>query len=188
MSERTVLHMSTEAERRFDAIFDEHHADIYRYCVRRLDRSEAEDAAADVFATAWRRIDDVPDGVRAKSWLIGVAYRTIGNRYRGKSRYGRLTAQVGGMREIGAEAAEGILRDEEGAAVMQALSRLSPSDQELLKLTSWDGLSLREIGEVLDIKENAVAQRLSRARRRLRTQFERLYGEPSPNAPKEASA
>ena len=178
--------MSTEAELRFDAIFDEHHVEVFKYCVRRLDRLEAEDATADVFATVWRRIDDVPEGPSTRSWLFGVAYRTIGNRYRGRRRFREAAERFGGLREPQALAGEDkVLRDEEGDAVLAALSGLSAMDRELLKLTAWEGLSHREIAEVLGIGENAVAQRLSRARRRLRAAFERIYGETSP---KEASA
>jgi RNA polymerase sigma-70 factor (ECF subfamily) len=51
---------------------------------------------------------------------------------------------------------------------------LSRSDQELLRLSAWDGLGRAEIASVLGIKENAVDQRLFRARARLRARFEQV--------------
>ncbi|RPH35500.1 MAG: sigma-70 family RNA polymerase sigma factor, partial [Chloroflexi bacterium] len=49
---------------------------------------------------------------------------------------------------------------------LEALSRLSASDQELLRLVAWEELSHAEIAEVMGISVNAVAIRLHRARAR----------------------
>lgn len=47
----------TERRRRFDALFALHSANIVSYCGWRAgSASDAQDAAADVFLTAWRRL------------------------------------------------------------------------------------------------------------------------------------
>ncbi len=40
---------------RFEALYRSHYLSILAYCVRRLSRADAEDAAAEVFEVAWRR-------------------------------------------------------------------------------------------------------------------------------------
>lgn len=124
---------------------------------------------ADTFLVAWRRLDQVPDGDAALLWLYGVARRTIGNQRRGDTRRTRLVARI---RDLGRgtsveaaveEAAPSVSVDH---PVMVALARLSPADQELLKLVAWEELSHAEIAEVLGISVNAVAIRLHRARAR----------------------
>ena len=174
--------MSTEAEERFDDFFNRYHADIFRYCLRRLDRDEAEDATAEVFAVVWRRIHDVPEGETVRSWLMSVAYHTVGNRYRGLRRTRRLNTYVGGLREVGSDASDGLIRGEESQVVLEALSKLSTSDQEILKLVAWDRMTLSEAASVLGIKENTAAQRLTRARARLKTRFERMYEDATATA------
>ena len=72
--------------------------------------------------------------------------------------------------------------------LLAALDGLSATDQELLRLSSWDELSRDEIASVLGIKQNAVDQRLHRARSRLRVRFERLANDTSRPTPEEASA
>ena len=37
--------------------------------------SDAQDAAADVFLTAWRRLDELPEGDAARVWLYATARR-----------------------------------------------------------------------------------------------------------------
>jgi RNA polymerase sigma-70 factor (ECF subfamily) len=51
---------------------------------------------------------------------------------------------------------------------------LSQDDLELIRLSSWDGLTRGEIAMVLGIKENAVDQRLHRARARLKSRMARF--------------
>jgi RNA polymerase sigma factor (sigma-70 family) len=189
VSPRTVVTISTDAEQRFNALFERHHADVFRYCVRRLDRSDAEDIASEVFAVAWRRLDQIPDTDMSKVWLLAVAYRIVGNQYRGRARRGRLSARLSGLRpELPETADVAIIRNEESEALRRALQSLRETDRELLRLVSWDGLSHREIGEVLGINEDTVSKRVSRAHSRLRTQFDRVYGPSSSTESKEASA
>ncbi len=51
--------------------------------------------------------------------------------------------------------------------LLQALRRLPLSLQLPLELHYWDGLSTREIGDLLDLQPGAVKKRLFTARRRL---------------------
>ena len=188
----TVTEMSNDTQvgrvdpqLRFDALFKEHHGAIYRYCLRRLGRSDAEDAAADVFAVAWRRLDKMPTGERSRAWLFGVAYRVIGNQYRSRRRRSRLWARFAnfGTEHDRVEPSSG--RDVE--LVHLALDQLSPADRELLRMSSWDGLTRSDIAYVLGIKENAVDQRLHRARSRLKRRFD-VLDNASPSRPEAEEA
>jgi len=172
----------------FDPLFQAHYQAIYRYCVRRLGPSEAEDATADVFAVAWRRLDELPPGAAGRAWLFGVAHRVVGNRYRSRRRQLTLSARLGAMttdrtRQEALEPAP----DPGVELLLVALDGLSATDRELLRLSSWDDLSRDEIASVLGIKQNAVDQRLYRARSRLKVRFERLANDVSRQTPEEAS-
>jgi RNA polymerase sigma-70 factor (ECF subfamily) len=136
--------------------------------MRRLGRSEGEDAAADVFAVAWRRLDEVPNGDAARAWLFGVAYRVVGNHYRRRARQERLTSRLEAAFERGTVSTETPAGFEDPAGVVAALGSLRPPDRELLSMAVWDGLSRFEIAQVLGVTENAVDQRMFRARKRLR--------------------
>jgi RNA polymerase sigma-70 factor (ECF subfamily) len=72
--------------------------------------------------------------------------------------------------------------------LITALGQLSSTDQELLRLSSWDGLTRAEIAMVLGIKENAVDQRLHRARARLKGRYEQVATSSPTATPKEASS
>ena len=156
----------------FDALFESHYDAVYRYCLRRLGAVDAEDAAAEVFAVAWRRIDEVPAPHVERAWLLGVAYRVVGNQFRGRRRRARLVARL----ESATFRPEPVDPEAVGdfRLLHLALEGLRPSDRELLRLVSWDGLTRSEIAAVMGIEVNAVDQRLFRARARMRDRLERL--------------
>ena len=58
----------SERSRRFDELFASYSSDIVAYCGWRAgSASDAQDAVAEVFLTAWRRLDELPDGI-APRW------------------------------------------------------------------------------------------------------------------------
>ncbi len=138
------------------------------YALRRTPTpADAEDAAAETFTIAWRKIDQVPDD--ALPWLLGVARRVIANQRRGNQRRSWLFEKLG--RQMSDEPISLVtLAAGEGPALV-ALARLRPDDQELLRLVAWDELDQRSIGLMLGISANAVAIRLHRARGRLKAEL-----------------
>ncbi len=103
-------------------------------------------------------------------WLYGVARRVMANQQRGERRRERLAAELG--RELVAAAAMTGEPGPAGRSVADALSRLTPQDQEVLRLVAWEDLGPREIASVLGMTQVAARSRLHRARKRLRTQLE----------------
>lgn len=174
----------TEPTRFFDSLFNDHHDAVFRYCVRRLGLAEAEDAAAEVFAVAWRRLDQIPPGDATRAWLIGVAYKVVGNRFRSRRRRDRLSKRIESEHLAGRDHPAPL--DFDISLIWLALDRLSSTDQELIRLSAWDGLSRAEISDVLGIRVNAVDQRLHRARSRLKTHFDQLVGVDQASTPEEA--
>jgi RNA polymerase sigma-70 factor (ECF subfamily) len=156
---------------KFDSLFADHYLAVYRYCLRRLGPADSEDAAAEVFAVAWRRLEQVPTGEPVRPWLLAVAYRVVGNHYRGRRRRVRLSARLGSERE---QVVEPEASDPEIRLLRRALDSLRSADRELLRLSAWDGLSNAEIAAVMGVNQNAVDQRLFRARARLRGRFDQL--------------
>jgi RNA polymerase sigma factor (sigma-70 family) len=163
----------SESRRRFDALFAAHGPDIVAYCGWRAgSESDAQDAAAEVFLTAWRRLDAVPEGDAARVWLYATARRVIANQRRSRRR--RVALQERLAREPAPSAEP---PDHEAALVREALGRLGARDREVLLLAEWEGLSPAEIGAVLGCLAVTARGRLHRARRRFRAVFEDLRGE-----------
>lgn len=167
--------MRTRNQAWYDRFYERHHRPVFAYCLRRAGRADAEDATAEVFATAWRRRDDIPGGDRELPWLYGVARRMLSHQRRGADRLRRLTDRVGATPEPPPLHPDAVVVQRlEYIQVRQAVAGLRPGDREVLLLSAWEGLSHREISEVLGCSPVAVDKRLTRAKQRLARQYETI--------------
>jgi RNA polymerase sigma-70 factor (ECF subfamily) len=158
-------------EARFEATFEAHSRRVLAYALRRVrNEADAEDAVAETFAVAWRRLDKLPDG-DPLPWLLAVARRVIANQRRATDRRTRLFDRL--RRQP--TPTPGPFRADSAALV--ALERLAPDDQELLRLLAWDELTHQQAGAVLGISPNAVAIRLHRARKRFSVELGKGSGD-----------
>jgi RNA polymerase sigma-70 factor (ECF subfamily) len=165
-----VKEAERERRRRFDALFASYSADVVAYCGWRAgSSSDAQDAAAEVFLTSWRRLDDVPGGEAARVWLYATARRVLANQRRSTRRRAALAERLA----LAAPPQESP-SDPEESLVREALRRLGPLDREVLLLSEWEGLAPAQIAAVLRCPRVTARGRLHRARRRFRSAFEEL--------------
>ena len=177
MSDRsgTESFVGSDNEARFGEMYRRYFQLIRAFCRRRLESDLADDAVAEVFVTAWRRLDSVPVGDAALIWLYEVAYREIGHQWRSTARRRRLHARLVSVVHRAASAADESLFDGfEHRLVLDAAARLEHTDAEVLRLVAWEQLSPGDIVALLEITPNAVKQRLHRAKRNLAREYRRL--------------
>jgi len=163
-----------QRRRRFNSLFAAYGSDIVAYCGWRADsETDAQDAVADVFLIAWRRLDAVPEGAAAKVWLYATARRVIANQRRSIRRRAALHERLAHEQPPITTASS----DREQALVHEALRRLCRRDREVLLLAEWEGLTPAEIGVVSNCLAVTVRGRLHRARSRFRTVYQELARE-----------
>src|SRR5262245_61020869 len=165
----------TERNRRFDELFAAWSPDIVAYCGwRAASASDAQDAVAEVFLTAWRRLDDVPEGEAARIWLYATARRVLANQRRSTARRRALQERLAS--EAASPPPEQPPAAGEDALVHEALGRLGARDREVLLLAEWEGLTPAQIASVVGCLTVTARGRLHRARRRFRAVYEELLG------------
>lgn len=176
---------------RFEAIYEAHYRALLAYVRRRTTGpADAQEAVAETFTIAWRRLSEVPDGDAALPWLYGVARRVLANQRRGNRRRDHLSVRLRGQHAPTLEIESTVLASEERRTVLAALSRLRPPDQEILRLAVWEELPHRDIAAILGCSESSVAVRLHRARIRLGREIgkeERRSGHGRDEGPRAAS-
>jgi RNA polymerase sigma-70 factor, ECF subfamily len=161
---------------RFEGLFRENYPLVRAYALRRSAPEVAQDAVAETFLVAWRRLDDVPDD--ALPWLYGVARRVLANQRRSVDRGAALERRLtdagvsGGSPDPGERMADAEL-------LRLAMARLSERSREALMLVAWHGLSGVRAARAAGCTKAAFAVRLHRARARLAAELAALEAGPA---------
>jgi RNA polymerase sigma-70 factor (ECF subfamily) len=158
---------------------------LLTYFTRRVpDASDAADLLAETLLVVWRRSPDLPhDPAQARMWTYGIARRVLATHRRGGARRHALAARLRAELEL-TQAAPHAPNDREShpyAAVHAAIARLSPLDQEIVRLVHWDGFTLADVSALLGKRPGTIRSRYHRARHRLR---EDLSSRPEVSAAK----
>src|SRR5579862_141282 len=156
----------------FDHLYSTTRADLLAYLLRRAPRTEdASEVLSETYLIAWRKLDAIPPGDKARLWLFGVARNLL------LKHASRLRASNALVSRITEELRASSTRLPDHAAspdaehLVTALASLSELDREIVTLTAWEGLTPKEIAAVTGSSANAVRIRLHRARSRLQTQL-----------------
>lgn len=153
----------TRSDREYDRFHAHYEPFVAAYVRRRVHADLIADLVAEVFGVAWRKRRTVPDD--ALPWLYRTAYNVIGNHYRAAGRQRALTEK---LQSVPVEpASDPAVISTARADFTQAFNDLSASDQELLLLVAWEGLSTQEVAAATNISAGTAAVRVHRARQRL---------------------
>ena len=148
----------------FDQLYDLYATDVLRVSYYYLGNRElAEDVTQDVFVKLLINRPSLEEG-HEKAWLLKVAL----NRCRDLWRSSWIRKVVLGHPSFESfPAPDEIDRMAGQYALSEAVSRLKPEFKEVVLLFYYQGFSVAEIANMLQIAEGTVSSRLSRAREKL---------------------
>ena len=162
------------AEQRFQETYRAHQRHVLAYFLRRTDATSARDGAAETFLVAWRRIDDVPTGDSTLPWLYGVSRKVLANQRRSRDRLAALSMKLTTVGEPAEPSPEVVvLRRAEDEEMLDAVARLRPEDQEVIRLAVWEELPHAQVGEAIGTSAHAITQRLHRITKQLARDLQR---------------
>jgi RNA polymerase sigma factor (sigma-70 family) len=149
------------------------------------DFGASEDAAQEAFLTAWRKIHDLREPEKLRSWLGQIARHAALGNLRRQRKHDPLD-QASATADSAPAPDEATASEEEAALVRDSLSKLPETYRLPLVLYYRDGQSVRAVAEALGVSEDAVKQRLARGREMLREQMsglvESVLGRTAPSA------
>ena len=172
----------------FARLVETYYEMIYRLGLKMLnDTQDAEDILQETFTKAYQHIHNFDGRSELSTWLYRIATNEALMHLRRKRPQ---TFSIDSPENAEAVEQEPVqivdwrgLPEEElisGEARLHldnAIENLPPSLRVVFVLRDIQGLSTREVGEVLDLSETAVKTRLSRARLRLREDLSSYYAE-----------
>lgn len=160
------------AEQLLERLMNDYGDAILRMCCLYLkDYQLAEDAVQETFIKAMKSYGTFKHQSSEKTWLIRIAINCCKNVMR--SRWFGITRNnlTDSAEAAGEDPVNALLeRDSVSSAVM----RLNEGDRKVLVLYYYQELSVREIAAVIGKTENAVMQRLNRARGSMKKMLEEI--------------
>jgi RNA polymerase sigma-70 factor (ECF subfamily) len=154
----------------FRALFERHHARVYRYALLRVgDPEAARDIAQDVFAAVWSGLPRfAPEHTGSfPGWLFGIARNVVGTHHRKAHREVPVSDEQ--MPE-GSVEFEGDLVTQR--VLIDALSGLPHDQREVLVLRFLIGLSTNDVAATMRRSDGAVTALQIRALDKLRRRLE----------------
>ncbi|WP_407639496.1 ECF subfamily RNA polymerase sigma factor, BldN family [Kitasatospora azatica] len=183
---RTLPHQGTETEHNpimelveraqageseaFGQLYDHYCDTVYRYIYYRVgSRATAEDLTSETFLRALRRISTFTwQGRDFGAWLVTIARNLVADHFK-SSRF-RLEVTTGEMldsNECERSPEDSVLESLSNAALLDAVRRLNPQQQECVTLRFLQGLSVAETARIMGKNEGAIKTLQYRAVRTL---------------------
>lgn len=161
----------------FEPLVEKYRQRVWRLAYEILrDREEAWDCAQEAFVRAYQSLPSFRGGSAFYTWLFRITVNLATDRYRSRG----ARARAFGTEPVPEEEWERTLVDREAAPdreairaeqrerIHRALDALPLKSRTIIMLSDVEGLSYREMAEVLDCPIGTVMSRLHNARQRLR--------------------
>lgn len=149
-------------------LMSRHYDAVYRFFELKVPRA-AEDLSQRCFLAAIEGLARLREAGSVRAYLFGIARHLLIHHLRDGGRHQRIIGFGEADRADSAPTPSRVVaRQEEQRLLLRALEELDTDQRIALQLFYWEGLSNREIGEVLEIPVSTVTSRIARSRDRLR--------------------
>jgi RNA polymerase sigma-70 factor (ECF subfamily) len=149
-------------------LFARHQIRIYRFVLRLVrDQQLAEDLINEVFFDIWRQADKFQARSTVSTWLLAIArFKALSSlRRRGADELDQESATA--IEDTGDDPEVTIRKKDQSEILQKCLSRLSSEHREIIDLVYYQEMAIREVAEIVGIRESTVKTRMFYARKRL---------------------
>ncbi len=168
----------------FRQLVERHSHSVFRVAWRiTSDEALAEDAVQEAFVNAWRHLDRFRGDARFGTWMhritVNAALGLVRKRTRRREENledDEMDAVMNTQSAKDPQPDQVMQQHDLGEATRQALAGLSDMERGAFVLRHFEEMSIREIGQAMDMNEGAVKQALFRAVRKLRVTLEPIVG------------
>jgi RNA polymerase sigma-70 factor (ECF subfamily) len=161
----------------FGNLYARYYERLLRFCQRRLnDRHEAEDAAQEAFARAWKALPNFAGERRFYPWLTVIAGNICTDMLRRRSRSTPTDDfELSAQQPVGASSfdtsEELVIAAVDGELVNKALGRLSVRHRHVLAMREGSGWTYQQIADYEGVEIGTIETLLWRARQALKREF-----------------
>ena len=168
------MKISDDTRKAYAVLYEQFMPKVYRYITFRIrDEHMAQDLTSKVFEKALTKFDGFnPQKASFSTWIFTIARNTVIDHYRVYKKHEDIVPDVETKTTAQYPSPEDeAIKTENTRRLRAFLSRLNKREQEAITLKYSNGMSNREIAEVLNLTETNVGSILCRTIRKLRKSF-----------------
>jgi RNA polymerase sigma factor (sigma-70 family) len=167
-----------------NALVRRHFASVYTF-LRSKAPEHVDELVQRTFLACVEAVERIDEDRSFRAYLFGIARRQLIYHYRSNRREGdRFDPMLESVCDVRGSPSQIAAMREEQQMVLDALQNLPLDLQITLELHYWEGMTVAEVGAVLEVPAGTIKSRLHRARELLR---ERLGVQGGPGALSDAS-
>lgn len=155
-----------DLNQQFETIYHDNYEKVMRLCrgYASGDAVLAQDLVQEVFVKVWDNLAKFRNDSQVSTWIYRIAVNTCLMRFRKKKRY-LLKEEF--LNKVTAENEDqSNLKEQQFKKMYQCIAQLSPSNKSII-LMELEGLSQKEIAEVMGMKHAAIRTRIHRIKSQL---------------------
>lgn len=156
--EAVLVRLAGSGDSEAFAVLYVHYMDpIFRYVYFRVgEQAEAEDLTEEVFVRAWEALPQYQQGKHPfKSWLYRIAHNLVIDYHRKLKPVSVPDLDLHRYHDGSPSHEERLIQDQEVDQIAQAMAKLGEEERQVLLLRFVEGLSHREVAELINKSEGA---------------------------------
>lgn len=155
----------------FGRLYDRYATMVYNKCYGfARTKSEAEDLTQDVFLLLFVKLNTFKGNSKFSTWLYSLTYNFCAN-YVNRDKQKKIRDNSVPVEDenqnFSTDISDANLFQMKSDKLEKALKLIDPDDKTILLLKYQDGVSIKELTELMEISESAIKMRLKRAKARI---------------------
>jgi RNA polymerase sigma-70 factor (family 1) len=161
----------------FNTLYKEYSGRLYRFAMGYLkSEAEAEELVQEVFTIVWEKRSDIKEELSFKSFLFTISFNIIKKHFRTKT-YLSEYLKTGINDDLDMQTSQKITYDSLYQCITEIVNQLPGRRKDIFIKSRFQGYSIKEIAEELNISHKTVENQLTDALKFIRTH---LPGESIP--------
>ena len=157
----------------FNSLYRIYSGRLYRFSLGYLKSdAEAEELVQEVFTIIWEKRAELKQELSFKSFLFTIAFNIIRKHFRTKAHLAKYFRLEGGT-DDDQQTTQNINYNSLSQYITNLVDKLPDRRREIFIKSRFEGMSIREISEKLNISHKTVENQLSEALKYLRTNLNR---------------
>ena len=182
MNDLEVIHcyLAFQASECFNVLYDRYAGKIYAKCISILkDEALAQDATQEVFTKIFLNLSRFKEKARFSTWVYSITYNYCIDFLRRKKKQKDLFSdEMENAPDLADdEISDKVLLEIEINKLKKVLENIPTSDRIVLLMKYQDGMSIKEIAEILEKTESAIKMKIKRAKAKAQKVRDEIFPE-----------